>query len=720
MKIIGENPYRLLGVFTNSSTKERVANLTKLKAFLKVGKQISYPLDLPDLLPHLVRTTENIAIAETKLSLPIEQMKYAEFWFVSSSPLDEIAFKHLFAGNVDDAIGIWEKKDSVSSLQNRIVCACIREDYSQVFLLSQKLYTDFVQQFITLVLGSDTAVTPSEAKNVFLDTLCDEVGANIILPHITNEDWRRQIGDRTIKPIINDIQSAIDVAEATRGKGIMARYNAGVKLMKQAQQLLPQLKAFLPTTDVQYQMIADKLGLTILQCGIDYFNDSEAADAARNAMKLQRYALSVVIGKMAKDRCKENVDILQKIIDNLPPSEVFAEDRAIHEELKKFCELPDKIIHAVTLLNNTKPHLQSIKTKLGGSNEYYLKISTRVVGNALSNIIAEVNETQSIFSADKGDPNAALAAILGISHVKSVLEEAWKATRIMDGFDMESNYKSERYNKNRSVLKEMCEQLGVSTSAYTPRTSTPLATQSKPASTARSYSSTTSGTPVNRHTTSSHSSSSSNNDHPWGCIITIFIILVLFATALVKCHSNHISGYANNDSTAADTCDWQEATPDSTASYYTDDSYYNSSSEVVEQEQYIDNRLKTGSKPYSSEYGKSKTGDNYLYFRTSVGCDYVVIVKKYSTGKVVNHVYIRGGDSSRIYVPNGTYSIYFYSGKGWNPHKEKGNVIGGFVSEESLQKDEPVTLEYQNCEYTLYPVQNGNLTLKSTNETDAF
>ncbi len=515
MKIIGENPYRLLGVFTNSSTKERVANLTKLKAFLKVGKQISYPLDLPDLLPHLVRTTENIAIAETKLSLPIEQMKYAEFWFVNSSPLDEIAFKHLFAGNVDDAISIWEKKDSVSSLQNRIICACIREDYSQVFLLSQKLYTDFVQQFITLVLGSDTAVTPSEAENVFLDTLCDEVGANIILPHITNEDWRRQIGEKTIKPIINDIQSAIGVAEATRGKGITARYNAGVKLMKQAQQLLPQLKAFLPTTDVQYQMIADKLGLTILQCGIDYFNDSEAADAPRNAMKLQRYALSIVVGKMATDRCKENVDILQKIIDNLPPSEVFAEDRAIHEELKKFCELPDKIIHAVTLLNNTRPHLQSMKTKLGGSNEYYLKISTRVVGNALSNIIAEVNEAQSIFSADKDDPNAALAAILGISHVKSVLEEAWKATRIMDGFDMESDYKNNRYKENRSILKELCDKLGIVTSTYIPRPSLQKNTTQTTTSTTRNS--------LSASTTSTSNNSSSRSGLDKGCIIWLIL-----------------------------------------------------------------------------------------------------------------------------------------------------------------------------------------------------
>lgn len=514
MKIIGENPYRLLGVFTNSSTKERVANLTKLKAFLKVGKQISYPLDLPDLLPHLVRTTENIAIAETKLSLPIEQMKYAEFWFVNSSPLDEIAFKHLFAGNVDDAISIWEKKDTVSSLQNRIVCACIREDYSQVFVLSQKLYTDFVQQFITLVLGSDTAVTPSEAENVFLDTLCDEVGADIILPHITNEEWRRQIGEKTIKPIINDIQSAIGVAEATRGKGITARYNAGVKLMKQAQQLLPQLKAFLPTTDVQYQMIADKLGLTILQCGIDYFNDSEAADAPRNAMKLQRYALSIVVGKMAKDRCKENVDILQKIIDNLPPSEVFAEDRAIHEELKKFCELPDKIIHAVTLLNNTRPHLQSMKQKLGINNSHYLKLSTQVVGNALHNVIEEVNMAQN-------DPSLPFDFRLKAELMKPVFRSAWEVTLLMDTFDMESDFKTNRYNPNRNTLKRICEQLldmytllGI----YKPP-------EPKYMTSPRTYMQTQQSTTTN---TSSKQSAKSDDGFSWGCIIPIVIGIIIF------------------------------------------------------------------------------------------------------------------------------------------------------------------------------------------------
>ena len=107
--------------------------------------------------------------------------------------------------------------------------------------------------------------------------------------------------------------------------------------------------------------------------------------------------------------------------------------------------------------------MRPIRRILGASNSYYLKISTQVVGNALSNVIAEVNEAQSIFNTDKEDPKAELAAILGITHLKSVLREAWKAIIIMDGFDMEADYKSGRYGENRSILKKLCGNLDIPT-----------------------------------------------------------------------------------------------------------------------------------------------------------------------------------------------------------------------------------------------------------------
>lgn len=526
MTLLQNNPYRLLGVYANSPTKERLANHNRMKAFLKVGKSASFPLDLPQYLQPINRTETLVGESETKLKLPQDQMHYAQFWFLKMTPLDEVAFNHLIAGEMSKAEEIWQKKECASSLQNRIVCALFRDDYSQVMTCAEALYENvqYVSQFVSTVIGTGGSVDVENLPFAFLDTLCEETDANKMLLHITNSTWRKHISEKVVKPLIDKIQNAIDEAKKSRGKGSRARLNTGEVLVKGTKKTLSLLNDFLPISDLRYQMITDKLGLEILQCGIDYYNESDDVDAAHKAMKLQKYALKIVVGQMAKDRCKENVDTLQEIIDNLPPSEVFAEDKAIHEELRKYCLLPDKICHAVTLLNNTKPHLQAIKRKLGATNDYYLKISTQIVGNALSNVIAEVNEAQSMFSVDKGEPNAALAAILRISHVKSVLEEAWKATRIMDGFDMEADYKAKRYNENRSTLKRLCEQLGVSTS--TPRILTsPLI---NPTTTASPYSSTPNRGTINRQSTSadSHNSSKSNSSLN-GCVVALIAWSVL-------------------------------------------------------------------------------------------------------------------------------------------------------------------------------------------------
>ena len=494
-----------------------------MKAFLKVGKPVSFPLDLPQYLISINRTETSVVEAEAKLTLPKDQILYAQFWFVKATPLDEVAFKHLLSGEIDKAEEIWQKKECASSLQNLIVCSLMRNKYDFAIMCAEVLYgnTQYLNQFVSKIIGTGGNFDVSNLAFSFLDILCDEIGASKLLSFITNSSWKEHIGEKAVKPLVDSIQEAINIAQKTKGKGSNARLNAGETLRRNTRNAILQLKGFLSTKDLQYQMIADKLGLEILQCGIDYFNNSEEPDAAHKAMSLQKYAKSIVVGQMAKDRCNENVDILQRIIDNLPPSEVFMEDKAIHEELRKYCLLPDKICHAVTLLNNAKPHIQSIKRKLGVSNAYYLKISTQIVGNALSNVIAEVNEAQSIFSADKDDPNAALAAILGITHVKSVLEEAWKATRIMDGFDMEADYKRGRYSENRSILKGLCEQLGVSTSTYTPSSSSSRPTPRKPTSTARSSASTTNRASANT-TSSSKSSSSSDN----GCLLGIVFMII--------------------------------------------------------------------------------------------------------------------------------------------------------------------------------------------------
>ena len=532
MNVLKNNPYRLLGVYTNSPTKERLANHNRMKAFLKVGKPVSFPLDLPQYLQPINRTDTLVADADAKLALPKDQMFYALFWFIKTTPLDDIAFNHLIAGERSKAEEIWQKKETLSSLQNRIVCALMCDDYKQALSCAETLYAnmEYVNQFMSAVIGTGGNVDVTDLPFTFLDALCEEIDVQKILPHIENSIWKKHISGKAINPLIDTIQNAIAIAKKSRGKGSQARLEAGEVLMKSTKATLQQLMSLLPKTDLQYQMIADKLGLEILQCGIDYFNEADEADTAHKAMKLQKYAMGIVVGQMAKDRCKENVDTLQKIIDNLPPSEVYSEDRAIHEELRKYCLLPDKICHAVTLLNNTRPHLQAIKHKLGVSNDYYLKISSQVVGNALINIIAEVNEAQSsLGNAHYGRDNATKALVHLAIVVKPVVEKAWEATMIMDTFDMEYDFKSKKYNENRSILKELCEQLGVSTS-----TSKPTSSQANRARQVNNSSfATTSRAIPNRQQVTINNNNSSNyvDDSHWGCLLLIAVISILILLA---------------------------------------------------------------------------------------------------------------------------------------------------------------------------------------------
>ena len=577
MKIIQNNPYRLLGVFSNSPLKERLANNNKLKAFLKVGKEASIPLDRIEFLPHLHRTEESVSSAEAMLTLPADQIKYAQFWFIKQSPLDEVAFNHLLNGETEKALSIWAKKDYVSSLQNRAICALMQSDVAEALRCFTQLYNsdEHLRDFVIAVTGDDSNYSQELLTHSLLDTLCEESDVYEILPSLSDTSWKEYVGQRTVTPLIQSIEEEIALAKKTKGEGCTVRLNAGNKLKNATRENLQTLKQLLPVDDIRYQMIADKLGIEILQCGIDYYNGSDATDAARNAMILQKYALSIVVGKLAKDRCQENVNILQKIIDNLPPKEVAPESAAIEQELHNYCKLPDKIEHAVTLLNNCKPHLKSIKNKLGANNAFYLKISTKIAGNALHNLIEEVNEAQDLLSGE--DVNNPLV-IIKISYIKKKVKEAWEATLIIDTFDMELDFRKERYGRNRESLKDLCNSLGIETSIQQQPTPSP---SPKPAY--RQPTPNPSPKPVNtpqarpQHTQETSSSNSDSNHssafsgYMLACcfIIIVGVLIFIFSKSNKNSEVNHLPSnehYAA-DSVASDSVASDSATED-TYIYY--------------------------------------------------------------------------------------------------------------------------------------------------------
>lgn len=464
LDIIQNNPYRLLGIYSNSPIKERVANHNRLKAFLKVGKEVSFPLDLLGVLSTMTRTTEKVSDAEAKLTLPNEQLRYAQFWFVKVTPLDEVAINHLIVENINGAISIWEKKENVSSLQNRIVCALVTDNYALAIACAYKLYSSYTADFVHIVLGDCQMIDTGKLAYDFLDVLCSAIGAQKLLPYLSDNDWKQYVSDQAIKPLIETLQSAIDIAKASNGKGITARYNAGVKLMNVAKEKLSQLKGLLSVADLQYQMIADKIAQEILQCGIDYFNATEEDDAPQKAGILQNYALSIAVGRLVRDRCKENVDILRKIGKEYIVRKELEQLTAYIKDLRGEGTSKDPLFAALRLsgigrtisdirqiVDKSIPLLDTMKTKLGYTNVLYMNISSAVVSSAINALVEIVNRQQTL-SWDKNE-------------LRSVIRDAVTLMSLLRNMNMDAKTRG-YYNGNKSTLDNINSQLNPSEGCY--------------------------------------------------------------------------------------------------------------------------------------------------------------------------------------------------------------------------------------------------------------
>lgn len=472
MNIINNNPYRILGVYANSRRQEILANKGKATAFLRVGKPIDYPLDLNGVLPSISRSVEMLNEAESHLSIAKEQIKYTQFWFLKVTPLDEAALRYLGIGRIDSAIMIWSKPNNVSGLQNKMVCLMIKGDISSAVLIAEQLYTQFGDKYIKKVdPSSNLQMSGTDLLHLFLDTLGEEIGFSTLLDYVSSEESKSYVSSKTIGPLISKISSEVEKTKKVDRKSPQARIEAARNLVKNTREPFGQLKCILVDTDSQLHMIADKLGLEILQCGIDYFVGKKNIDedAPYTAMKMLKYAKTIVVGKIAKDRCDDQIGELQKYIDNLPPKEVLKEDRAIKSELDNIVKLSMNISNAVRLMNNTKIYLQEIKIKLGQTNEYYLRMSTQIVSIAMHFIVEEVNAVQKSDTIEiQGIPleiDSLMTPELRLqklNKIKSTVREAWKAITLMDDFDLELEFKS-HYNQNRSTLKSICSDLGIST-----------------------------------------------------------------------------------------------------------------------------------------------------------------------------------------------------------------------------------------------------------------
>ena len=456
MKCIEKNPYRVLGVYANAPKKDIVANKGKATAFLKVGKSVEYPLDLNAYLPKIERIVSIMDEADAHLTLANEKIKFAQFWFLNTSQLDKIAFNHLTTGNIDEAISIWSKQDNQSSLQNRIVCYLIKGNLQHAVYLAERLYEQYGTEYVHTVDANCTLQkTGTELFHQFIDTLGEEVNLYTLLQGSFKDETLAHIKSCTLDPLISKISSEVEKTKKVDHKDPKARIEAARRLVANTKEVFCQIKRILPATDSQFQMIADKLGLEILQCGIDFFNNSNDEGRHQTAMKIQKFALSIVVGTLAKQRCEDNVRILQDIIDKLPPEETKKEHDNLQKIISLFILLPVDVDAVLKFLKDTRPDLISIKEKLGENHSFYIQQATLVAQIALSKSIDALNEAQE-------DELPKLNGIYrddAIKTMKHVFAASWEIMLWIELIDADPDFKKNRLKPNKTALKNILDQV---------------------------------------------------------------------------------------------------------------------------------------------------------------------------------------------------------------------------------------------------------------------
>ena len=484
--IVSDNPFRVLGVWSNAKQTEIVRNIGKMKAFLNVGKAVEFPSDMSYFLPAVKRTPDKLQTAQAAINLPNDKIRYSMFWFCNANAIDGTGLNNLVSGDAEKALSIFSKRNTWSSLVNKAVISLLREDYGQAVSSYSQLIHDYTfrGQFVTEICGEAFQISEEELSHVVMDELSQLIGADILLDLVSDASDKTYVREKAVEIPIAKINNEISKAKAVSATDAAASLKAGNALVRNTKSALASLRKMLGPDNMQFQSISDNLAKQILQCGINYFNNTDDEDDVDKALILQKYALNIAVGRLVKDRCKQNVDILLKKKEQA----AYASDLdAIASELKSFqSSLWPSISRVRSLVNNCKPHLDSLKQKTGSSNELYLKISTAVVNNALGMLIEVVNAAQNSSTVGYDVISGALA---------NTINSAMDVMSLIDKLDMTPQERL-HFNKNYSILKNIKSQLTSAIPASTP-TRTPTYTQE------------------------------SSSDTNWGCIITIAIITII-------------------------------------------------------------------------------------------------------------------------------------------------------------------------------------------------
>ncbi len=479
MELVLNNPFRVLGLPATASTRDITKRISDLETFAELGKEKTYLHDFPG-LGVLDRSQEAIKEAARKIEQAEGRLFHSFFWFRAGDTVDELALDTLAAGNVDEAVELWDRQLGKKGTKkytwrlNRGVIRLVKangrtlnkEDMDEALEDLGFVIDDDLDNSIQEVLaGNESGVNRESVWRRVVDELVVLVQSYSNNPYgknslrIVESLWsfpseaRDYASSKILNPLIEEINEAIKVSEDLRANDNLEALKVKNRL-DEVVKLVWDLKEILGDDDIRFQAVANAFADEVCSCAVKALNDFK--DPKLSMMFIQ-WAATLPSFSRIKSRIEENKETIQEWVEDDEEDEMF------EKIVKKLKVNVYTLTQAANMFEDLSRLLGQVKAKVGGGDKRYLKISSACAHHILGFLINTVNSAQETFDKSKN-----------FSNLQSTISDSTRLTRKLLHLDLDVETRN-RVNKNLETIEGIETQL---TAAMTARANQSVSTSS--------------------------------------------------------------------------------------------------------------------------------------------------------------------------------------------------------------------------------------------------
>ncbi len=306
MELVLRNPFRILGLPVNASSREVAKRVSDLEMFAELGKNKEYPGDLPR-LGDLDRSLDSIKDAAQRIELPEMRVFYSFFWFHGGDAVDERAMECLSNFELREADNVWSKQLDKKTGLGKASWRINRGVYSiwMADELEEACTAHFEQALKDLAFASEdlyvestesipgiAQVSPKKVRELIADALVgmavnsrDQVyGPNgaLVLEHCLyfHEETLEYIVAKLTNPLENAIRDAVNRSKARRDEGTSIDDLRRKNGLSKVENFVYALKDSLGESDSSFQAIANSFAEEVIACAVNAINHHNAVPTA--------------------------------------------------------------------------------------------------------------------------------------------------------------------------------------------------------------------------------------------------------------------------------------------------------------------------------------------------------------------------------------------------------------------------------------------------------